>query len=63
MKKALFIFTTFAVILFGFSNCSNNEVTLANWMKQIKGETPICKISIPATHHHQRTTERWCTRF
>ena len=50
MKKALFIFTTFAVILFGFSNCSNNEVTLANWMKQIKGETPICKISIPATH-------------
>lgn len=51
MKKNLFILFSLAVILLGFTNCSKEDnITLCNWMQAIKGNTPICKITIPATH-------------
>ena len=52
MKKNLSILVTFIIILLGLTNCSqkNSEITLANWMQAVNGKTPICKITIPATH-------------
>lgn len=52
MKRNTFILTAITLFIGILTSCSPKEkaVTLANWMQQIEGQTPICKISIPATH-------------